>query len=386
MSDGRNIIPIGMYGAILVGLGLAAYLTVVVSALPWRFLGWDQRLLRDVAWWSGVPTLTGVCALIIDAVTLAPKRKGGAVIRTDPVSRQSITVVLTALNDEDSIGDAVEDFANHPLVERVLVVDNDSDDETAARARRAGGLVHVEHRRGYGHCVFRALDEAAKFDDTEIVALCEGDRTFRAADLDKLLPYVAHGDVTNGTRIIEQLRNPGTQLTTFMYWANFVGAKLLEVKHLGRGTITDLGTTYKLCRTSFLKEHLREFDPSINLEFNAHFLDTVMRSGKLVEAPVTFYPRVGRSKGGNASNRRAVWVGARMVIGMAHNDLDEVHADAADASSARGSGDALAAPTVGERTAGNRKRGRGIRCIHRRIVRTLAAKWLLCHRSVRILL
>jgi hypothetical protein len=55
----------------------------------------------------------------------------------------------------------------------------------------------------------------------------------------------------------------------------------------------------------------------VNLEFNAHFLDTALRLGiDIVECPVTFFARVGRSKGGNVNNFRALKVGLRMILGM----------------------------------------------------------------------
>jgi hypothetical protein len=129
--------------------------------------------------------------------------------------------------------------------------------------------------------------------------------------------YAPHAHVVNGTRIVEQLRETGTQLTSFMFYGNFVGGKLLEAKHLGRGTISDVGTTYKVCRSEYLRQQLCIFDPTVNLEFNAHFLDRVLGSGAtLVEVPITFYPRRGISKGGNVSNRRATRVGLRMLVGI----------------------------------------------------------------------
>lgn len=228
-----------------------------------------------------------------------------------------VTAVLTAYNDAESIGDAVDDFMADEHVQRVLVIDNNSRDNTAEVARSRGAIVHVETQPGYGQCVYRALTEAAAYQDTDLVALCEGDMTFRAADLQKLLAYVQHAHVVNGTRTVEQLRDAQTQLTSFMFYGNLIGGKLLEAKHLGRGTVTDVGTTYKVCRSDYLRQQLPIFDPAVNLEFNAHFLDRVLGSGAtLVEVPVTFHPRVGESKGGNISNRRASRVGLRMLLGI----------------------------------------------------------------------
>jgi len=50
------------------------------------------------------------------------------------------------------------------------------------------------------------------------------------------------------SRTVERLRAQVTQLSTFMYYGNLFVGKLLEAKHLGCSTITDVGTTYKLCR------------------------------------------------------------------------------------------------------------------------------------------
>ena len=48
-----------------------------------------------------------------------------------------------------------------------------------------------------------------------------------------------------------------------------------------------------------LRELLPRLNPAVNLEFNAHFLDTALHSGvEIVERPVTFFDRVGMSKGG----------------------------------------------------------------------------------------
>jgi hypothetical protein len=102
-----------------------------------------------------------------------------------------------------------------------------------------------------------------------------------------------------------------------MYYGNFFAGKLLETKHLGKGTFTDVGTTYKVIRRESIPAILQLVQPSINLEFNAHFLDTVLRYGfSIVECPVTFHPRVGASKGGNVNNLRAMRVGLRMIWGL----------------------------------------------------------------------
>jgi hypothetical protein len=60
----------------------------------------------------------------------------------------------------------------------VIVIDNNSRDNTARRAAQAGAMVIIHKQPGYGQCVHRALTEAASCPDTELTLLCEGD-TFR---------------------------------------------------------------------------------------------------------------------------------------------------------------------------------------------------------------
>ena len=278
------------------------------------FVGLIARML----WISGFPSTIGIILISVDLALLLPlKRRRHHQYATKVAEASLISVALTAYNDELSISSAVRDFLSHPRVKRVIVVSNNSKDRTMELAIEAGATAVNEDRQGYGHCVWRSLKEAAQWQDTDLVALCEGDMTFRAADLDKFLAYMPHAEIVNGTRIVEQLRDHNTQLSTFMYYGNFFAGKLLEVKHLGKGTFTDVGTTYKMMPRQVVTALLPILNPAINLEFNAHFLDVALEHGfSIVECPVTFHPRIGASKGGNINNFRALKVGSRMIWGL----------------------------------------------------------------------
>jgi hypothetical protein len=313
-------VPALLYGVLLFLAGSTLYLFVSftdvlawLTGVHWLAGGWKQPVESAAA----ILVWSGIAFSALDLFVLLPyKRQPDSSEVARPVPRE-LTVVLTAYNDEASIGCSVRDFAAHPAVRRVLVVDNNSTDHTTREAAAAGAEVIHESRQGYGHCVHRALSEAAAFSDTELTLLCEGDMTFRAYDIDKFLAYAGHAEIVNGTRIVEQLRARHTQLTTFMYYGNFFVGKLLEAKHIGQGTLTDVGTTYKLCWNSALRRLLPLLIPEVNLEFNAHFLDTALAHHfRVLECPVTFHNRVGLSKGGNVSNRRALQVGMRMMKGI----------------------------------------------------------------------
>lgn len=312
---------LALYGVILICIGIAMYASGVVLAVPRRLLAPDHETLRllneKLVWYSGFPFLTGFALTLFDLFALYPTKRINEYIMHEPAPSEKITAVLTAYNDELSIGDAVRDFLAHPLVQRVIVISNNSNDSTLAVAEAAGAQAYNEALQGYGACVHRALIEGAKYEDTTLVVLCEGDMTFRAYDIDKLLAYLPHADIVVGTRTVEQLRAKDTQLSTFMFYGNLFVGKLLEIKHLGKATLTDVGTTYKLCRTQALKSVLPKLNPQVNLEFNPYFLDTALQDGlRIIEAPITFHKRVGISKGGNINNVVALKLGLKMIKGI----------------------------------------------------------------------
>jgi len=307
-----------LLGLLFCTAGLVMYLCGVLLALPRALFGLTSLLPLNewIVWYSGVPLVIGIALSAADLfLLLSQKRSPAQGVRHDPASPR-LVVALTAYNDEASIAAAVADFRSHPLVDAVIVVSNNSADGTLVAATAAGAIAVNEPAPGYGQCVVRCLREAAARGH-ELLVLCEGDRTFRAYDLDKLVAYAPHADIVNGTRTVERLRARQTQLSTFMYYGNWFVGKLLEAKHLGRATITDVGTTYKLCRRGPLLALLPSLRPEINLEFNAYFLDMALQHGlDVVECPITFHPRVGVSKGGNVNNARALLVGIRMMRGI----------------------------------------------------------------------
>ena len=308
-----------MWGVLCMCFACTMYLVGVLMVIPRAVFSspWLLEVNEWIIWYSGVPLLVGMLLAGLDLfLLLGRKRSTRHDVRYDRVASPRLIVALTAYNDEESIAEAVADFRAHPLVDEVIVVSNNSVDATFARAQAAGATAVDEQKPGYGRCVWRCFTEGVAR-NSDLIVLCEGDRTFRAYDLDKLVAFIGHADIVNGTRTVERLRARDTQLSTFMYYGNLFVGKILEAKHLGRSTITDVGTTFKLCRRDALIRLMPHLDPAVNLEFNAHFLDVALRRGlDVVECPITFHPRVGVSKGGNVNNGRALRVGLRMLFGV----------------------------------------------------------------------
>lgn len=228
-----------------------------------------------------------------------------------PIDEAVVHVGLTAYNDELSIGQAVQDFKASPHVDKVIVVDNNSRDGTSRVAREAGAdRVVTETIPGYGSCCMRVLAEAAE--GADVIVLCEGDGTFRGADVRKLLAYLENSDLVLGTRSTQELRESVTQMDWLINPANQIVAKLIQVRFWGT-RLTDVGCTYRAIR----KEAYRELAPHLSVRgnhFSPHMYIEALRLGmRVIEVPVTFAQRIGLSKGVGNSRIKAARVAIRML-------------------------------------------------------------------------
>jgi dolichyl-phosphate beta-glucosyltransferase len=120
------------------------------------------------------------------------------------VSRTWLSVVIPAYNEELAIAGTVAsaraalDGLGQPY--ELIVVDNASEDGTAARAREAGATVLVnDSNRGKGYSVRRGMLHAAG----ELRLHCDADCTTSFASLPKMLELVEDADLVTGSRLAE---------------------------------------------------------------------------------------------------------------------------------------------------------------------------------------
>jgi glycosyltransferase involved in cell wall biosynthesis len=114
-----------------------------------------------------------------------------------------VTVVLPCLNEAASLPGVL---AAMPDGYRPLVVDNNSNDDTAEVARRHGAEVVTESRPGYGSAVHAGVVAAT----TPIVAVLDADGSLNAAELPALVGELDRGaDMAIGRRRpVRGLRRP----------------------------------------------------------------------------------------------------------------------------------------------------------------------------------
>jgi len=236
-----------------------------------------------------------------------PKRA----VKNDSLKPFRISVAMTAYNDEGVIGKAVKNFLFHPLVEGVIVVDNNSKDNTVKEARKAGAKVVREVVQGFGAAALRALKEASKTGN--FVLIVEGDQTYIAKDIDKFVAYIGNADMVIATRTTKELSTPDSQATFFIQYGNVFIARLLQLKYWGVVRLTDVGGFMRLIRPDALKKVLPQLKNTGNA-FACTMLDVFLKHGcRVIEIPVYFKKRGGVSKGIGSSFVKGIPIGLKMI-------------------------------------------------------------------------
>ena len=116
-----------------------------------------------------------------------------------PTTKPSIAVVIPCYQEALTIGKVVADFRRELPEARVYVYDNNCTDGTGELAAKAGAIVRREKRQGKGYVVAAMFDQT----DEDILVMVDGDDTYEASHVHKLLEPLLRGDadMTVATRL-----------------------------------------------------------------------------------------------------------------------------------------------------------------------------------------
>lgn len=111
----------------------------------------------------------------------------------------SIAIVIPCYQEALTIGKVVADFRKELPSARIYVYDNNCTDGTAEIAAKAGAIVRREKRQGKGYVVAAMFEQI----DEDILVMVDGDDTYEASHVHKLLEPILRGDadMTAATRL-----------------------------------------------------------------------------------------------------------------------------------------------------------------------------------------
>jgi len=198
------------------------------------------------------------------------------------------TVIIPALNEEDTIGPLVADTLKQPI-DAVIVVDNASTDQTAQCARQAGAQVISETRRGYGYACAAGVAAAH---DADIIIFLDGDYSCRPEEIPDLLGplWRNEADLVIGSRELGHIA-PGS-MPSHQRFGNWLMARLMNTLYGLK--LTDLGP-YRAIRRELLKSlQMREMTFGWPTEMT---VKAIRRQARVAEVPVSWHRRyAGQSK------------------------------------------------------------------------------------------
>jgi glycosyltransferase involved in cell wall biosynthesis len=113
-----------------------------------------------------------------------------------------LAVLVPCYNEAASIEAVVRDFRRALPGAEIYVYDNNSTDDTAARAAAAGAIVRRERLQGKGNVVRRMFADV----DADAYVLVDGDATYDADDAPAMVDLLLRDrlDMVNGTRVADR--------------------------------------------------------------------------------------------------------------------------------------------------------------------------------------
>src|SRR6267378_249629 len=198
-----------------------------------------------------------------------------------------VSVVIPTHNEAQSIGRVLADLPAE-LVTEVLVVDSNSTDGTAEIAAKMGARVLHEPRRGYERACLTGL---ANTQNPDVVVFLDGDYSDRPTELPILLAPIIEGraDITLGSRLGGK-SNPGA-LPWHQAFGNRLAAGLIRLLYGVK--VSDLGP-FRAGRADVLRAlALDEATYGWAVEM---ILKGAIAGFRIIEVPVSYYPRIGKSK------------------------------------------------------------------------------------------
>jgi glycosyltransferase involved in cell wall biosynthesis len=198
-----------------------------------------------------------------------------------------VSVIIPTHNEAQAIERVLADLPC-ALTTEVIVVDSSSNDGTPEIAARMGARVVHEPRRGYGRACLTGL---AMANSPDVVVFLDGDYSDRPSELPLLLAPIIDGraDITLGSRLHE--RNSAEALPWHQMFGNRLAASLIRLLYGLK--ISDLGP-FRAGRADVLRGlALEETTYGWAVEI---ILKGAIAGLRVVEVPVSYYPRIGKSK------------------------------------------------------------------------------------------
>ena len=108
------------------------------------------------------------------------------------ITPHKVTIVIPCYNEADGIADVINnfpvDYLKHNGFEvEIVVIDNNSTDNTAEIARSLGATVLHEPKKGKGNAIRTGFKYISDCKDCKYIVMLDGDNTYHSKEILRLL-------------------------------------------------------------------------------------------------------------------------------------------------------------------------------------------------------
>ncbi|RKE98419.1 glycosyltransferase family 2 protein [Ichthyenterobacterium magnum] len=203
---------------------------------------------------------------------------------------RNIKVIIPAYNEAGSIANVINDIPE--IVDEIIVVSNNSTDDTEANAKNAGATVLQENRKGYGYACLKGMDYVAQQkNDPDIIVFLDGDYSDYPEELIKIVNPIINDniDFVIGARV-KRLREKGS-MTPQQVFGNWLATFLMKI--IFRAKFTDLGPFRAIKYDKLLALNMEDKTYGWTVEMQ---LKALKQKLLYKEIPVNYRNRIGVSK------------------------------------------------------------------------------------------
>ncbi len=207
------------------------------------------------------------------------------------IDNSKIVVIIPAFNEENSIAKVIADIPV-ALVDEVIVVNNNSNDNTETNAHNAGATVLREKRPGYGYACLKGIEYIKQLQRApDIVVFIDADYSDHPEEMPLLVqPIIQNGmDMVIGSRALGK-REKGS-MTVQQVFGNWLATRLLKIFY--GVSYTDLGPFRAIRYDKLLELNMQDTTYGWTVEMQ---LKAAKDKMKTTEVPVNYRQRIGFSK------------------------------------------------------------------------------------------
>lgn len=202
-----------------------------------------------------------------------------------------IDVIIPAFNEENSVARVLGDIPRG-LVREVIVVNNNSNDDTRINAQRGAATVLDEPRQGYGFACLKGMQYIAeKPKAPDVVVFLDADYSDYPEEMVKLIDPILRNDadLVIGSRATGQ-RESGS-MTPQQIFGNWLATTL--IRWFYKVKFTDLGPFRAIRYSTLLAIDMKDKTYGWTVEMQ---LKTAKLGYRATEVPVKYRVRIGKSK------------------------------------------------------------------------------------------